>query len=129
MLPGCARARAEPRLLTLAKSALAMELPPVALTLAKIFGSLFAGLATLSLGLRPVTPRGRSRGAVWLPPHANASKRAGELLALTLSPLWIASLGALDLARLVRAEQGLSTIEQELSSRAASTSAGESGAT
>ena len=106
-----------------------MVLPPVAMTLAKIFGSLFAGLGTLSLVLRPVTPRGRTRGAVWLPPPANASKRAGELLALTLSPLWIASVGALGSARLVRAEQGLSTFEQELSSPAASTSAGESGAT
>ena len=68
-------------------------LPPVALVLAKIFGSLLAGLLALSLGLRPVPPaRGRARGPTWL--SSNPGKRAGELLALRLSPLWIASVGA-----------------------------------
>lgn len=68
-------------------------LPPVALTMAKIFSSLGAGLLALSLGLtRAPAPRGKARGAVWL--STNPGKRAGELLALQLSPLWIASVGA-----------------------------------
>ena len=67
--------------------------PPIALTMAKIFGSLGAGLLTLSLGLtRAPAPRGKARGAVWL--STNPGKRAGEVLALQLSPLWIASVGA-----------------------------------
>ena len=67
--------------------------PPIAVTMAKIFGSLGAGLLTLSLGLtRAPAPRGKARGAVWL--STNPGKRAGEVLALQLSPLWIASVGA-----------------------------------
>ena len=68
-------------------------LPPVAVTMAKIFSSLGAALVTLSLGLtRAPAPRGKARGAVWL--STNPGKRAGEVLALQLSPLWIASVGA-----------------------------------
>jgi hypothetical protein len=73
--------------------ALVASLPPIALTMAKIFSSLGAGLLALSLGLtRAPAPRGKARGAVWL--STNPGKRAGELLALQLSPLWIASVGA-----------------------------------
>jgi hypothetical protein len=72
-------------------------LPPVALTMAKIFGSLAAGLLALSLGLQPAAaPRGRARSAAgpcWL--SSSPGKRSGELLVLWLSPLWIASVGAL----------------------------------
>ena len=71
-----------------------MDLPPVAVTMSRIFATMFAGLAALSLLLDPVT-RGRGRGgAVWLPPASNPSKRAAELLAWALSPCWIASVGA-----------------------------------
>jgi hypothetical protein len=67
--------------------------PPIAVTMAKIFSSLGAGLLALSLGLtRAPAPRGKARGAVWL--STNPGKRAGEVLALQLSPLWIASVGA-----------------------------------
>ena len=64
-------------------------LPPIAVTMAKIFSSLGAGLLALSLGL---TRAPAPRGAVWL--STNPGKRAGEVLALQLSPLWIASVGA-----------------------------------
>jgi len=68
------------------------SLPPVAVKLGAIFSSLGLGLATLSLGLKPLpAPRGRARGPHWL--AASPSKRAGEVLALQLSPLWIASVG------------------------------------
>ena len=70
------------------------QLPPVAFTMLRIFSTLYGGLAALSLLLEPVAVRGRARGGTWLPPASNASKRAGEVLAWTLSPLWIASVGA-----------------------------------
>lgn len=69
--------------------------PPVAVTMVRIFGTMFAGLSALSLLLEPIAARGRARGgATWLPPASNGSKRAGELLAWTLSPVWIVSVGA-----------------------------------
>jgi hypothetical protein len=75
-------------------AAAALALPHVAVTMAKIFGSLGAGLLALSLGLQPAPPpRGRARGPCWL--SSSPGKRSGEVLALALSPLWIASVGAL----------------------------------
>lgn len=56
--------------------------------LLQIVGSLFTALCTLSFGLERSAP-GAAR---WLPP--SGSKRSGDLLALALSPLWIASVGA-----------------------------------
>ena len=118
---------------------MALALPPVAVTMAKIFSSLGAGLLALSLGLtRAPAPRGKARGAVWL--STNPGKRAGEVLALQLSPLWIASVGA-RLRRLRMAsrrqparlragcELTRRAARQASSSRAATTSAGASGAT
>ena len=111
------------------------QLPPVAFTMLRIFSTIYGGLAALSLLLEPVAVRGRARGGTWLPPASNASKRAGEVLAWTLSPLWIASVGACPTAahRRVRhphvcSPRGLLEL-QGLSSRAASTSAGVPGAT
>ena len=120
-------------------------LPPVVFTLAKIFGSLLAGLAALSLGLTAVPPpRGRARGPHWL--SASPGKRAGELLALRLSPLWIASVGAgvravphrggaaaraqpQPLPRRLTQSFACARVHKASSWRAASTSAGTSGAT
>ena len=119
--------------------ALVASLPPIALTMAKIFSSLGAGLLALSLGLtRAPAPRGKARGAVWL--STNPGKRAGELLALQLSPLWIASVGAPQRRRRVAARESAGALSgrqradaavapQAWLSRAASTSAGARGAT
>jgi hypothetical protein len=66
--------------------------------MAKIFGGLLAGLLALSLGLQPLPAgRGKTRSSGAAGPHwlsTNPGKRAGEVLALALSPLWIASVGA-----------------------------------
>jgi hypothetical protein len=66
--------------------------------LGAIFGSLYGAVALLSLALTPLPKKG-----VWLPPATNASKRAGELLSLWVSPLWIASVGAHSAANSPRA--------------------------
>ena len=120
-----------------AMASLLAQLPPVAFTMLRIFATLYGGLAALSLLLEPVAVRGRARGGTWLPPPSNGSKRAGEVLAWTLSPLWIASVGAshrrtqacvLAVRPSVHSPRGLGAV-QGLSSRAAFTSAGAPGAT
>jgi hypothetical protein len=104
------------------------------------FIGLALGLTALSLGLtRAPAPRGKARGAVWL--STNPGKRAGELLALQLSPLWIASVGAhlrglrvTPRGRPARSRprpqaHAAAAACQALLSRVASTSAGARGAT